>query len=93
MLCKDFGLKWHDQPLVEVIAEKNSGRDQVDYNIRLLEAETAMAYSIQFDDSWYTIPEITRATMIAARLGRQWMESLQAEELAPKSSGKGVNVG
>jgi hypothetical protein len=93
MLCKGFGLKWHDQLLVSVIAERNTHSDQVDYNVRLLEAETAMAYGIQFDDSWYGIPELTRATMIAARLGRQWLDSLQSEELAHANSSKGVKIG
>jgi hypothetical protein len=85
-----FGLKWHDQPLVEVISERNEKKDQVNYNVRLLEAETAMEYSIQFDDTWYNIPEITRANMIAARLGRQWLDSLQQEEVNSKISNNAV---
>jgi hypothetical protein len=93
MLCKGFGLKWHDQPLVEVISERNAKKDQVDYNVRLLEAETAMAYGIQFDESWYEIPEVTRANMIAARLGRQWLDSLQAEEFSSRNPSKGVKIG
>lgn len=40
-----------------------------------------MAYSITYDDTWYTISVLARANMIAGRLGRQWLESLQQEEI------------
>jgi hypothetical protein len=91
MLCVGFGLKWHDQDLIEVIFSKNSNQEQVDYNMRMLEIETAMAYSIVFDERWYEISMKTRATMVAGRLGRQWLESLQSEEMVAATKGA-INV-
>jgi hypothetical protein len=82
MPCKVFGILWYGQNLSEVISERHSSDEKVDYGVRLLEIETAMAYSIQFDNTWYSIPAMTRATMIAGRLGRQWLASLQDEEVS-----------
>ena len=92
MLCVGFDLRWQDENLLEVILSRNSSSEQVHYNVRLLEIETAMAYSIAFDEDWYGLPVLKRAVMIAGRLGRQWLQSLQEEEIASKSKVGVTNV-
>jgi len=89
MLCKGFNFKWKGQNLCEIILE-NGGDDRIDYSIRVLEMETAMAFSVIFDDSWYSIPMKTRAVMIAGRIGRNWIESLDARETAIRSSSRSI---
>ena len=54
----------------------------VDHNVRLLAIETAREHGIPFDERWYKIPLQTREVMIAARLGRAWMDTLSQEYIS-----------
>jgi hypothetical protein len=52
----------------------------VSHSTRLLEASTAEAYGISFDEAWYDIPIISRENMIAARLASGWIDSLLTKQ-------------
>lgn len=84
MLCTGFGLKWDSRELLEVILERDDSSTMAEHNARLLEAETATANSIPFDQRWYSIPVLARAQMIASRLGRAWLDSLKEEQIVQK---------
>lgn len=87
MLCKDFKFRWDGRNLIDIIVSSLDGRDKLaDFSERLLEAETAMAYGIPFDNSWYSMSTETRCTMIAGRVGRAWMSSLQEQEIMAKAT-------
>jgi hypothetical protein len=82
MPCKAFNLKWADQNIIEVISASGDQHSPVSMTERLLESETALEYGISFDSTWYNIPLISREVMIAGRIGRQWISSLQDKEAA-----------
>ena len=73
-------MRWDGQSLAEVIKSKQNDRGLAEYSERLLEAETAKEYSIPFDSNWYGLPVKTREVMIAARMGKAWLDNLQGEE-------------
>ena len=52
----------------------------VNHSTRLLEASTAEAYGIPFDETWYNLPVIAREQMIASRLANKWIEMLNMEK-------------
>ena len=64
---------------------KGRRQGNLDYDVRLLEAETAYDLGIEFGNKWYDIPVIAREHMIATRLARQWMETLASEEAVKES--------
>jgi hypothetical protein len=81
-------MKWNGQLLHLVLAERFASATKMDtspveFNVRLLAVETAQAHGIAFDEQWYALPLYTRHVMIAARVGRQWLTTLQ-EELVMK---------
>jgi hypothetical protein len=77
---------WDGIPIADVIAGRaNPNRDLVNFNVRLLEAETAKDNGISFGNDWYSIPVQVREYMIAARLARQWIETLQADDIMRRS--------
>jgi len=72
--------------LVQILEDKEES--EAGYNIRLLEAETAMENGIIFDEHWYKIPITTRAMMIGSRLGRLWINNLAEEEAVRNARNK-----
>ena len=67
------------------LIERRQEEGDADFSVRMFELETAQAFSIAFDESWYSIPKYSRETMIAGRLGRQWISMLSEEEAIRKS--------
>jgi hypothetical protein len=65
--------------------EKRQDDGDIDFDIRMLELDTAFAYGIPFDDSWYSIPKRAREAMIAGKLGKDWMKMLSEEEVVRKA--------
>jgi len=51
-----------------------------------LEAEAAKDYGIPFDYHWYELPVRTREVMIAAKMGKTWLDNLQEEEIVRRSA-------
>jgi len=77
---------WDNQPLESVMLDKADPiMDVAFFNVRLLEAETSREHGMSFDEAWYALPLLTREMMVAARIGRQWLSSLQAEDAAKRS--------
>ena len=86
MPCKGFNLTWQGKKLEEVIAMVHE-KASYGHNERLLEAETAMSYHIPFNREWYSMPLVTRSTMIAARVGREWIDGLANKEAMERMHG------
>ncbi len=83
MPCTDFRLKWNNTDLIDIIAAKQEHDEPLSsYTERLLEAETARSYGITFDAAWYGLSLRSREVMVAARLGKQWLDMLQEEEMS-----------
>lgn len=76
MLCVGFGIKWGEEQLLEVLGRGDDGPIATD-GVRFVEAETAMAMGIPFNEHWYSIEPAAREQMIAARLARTAISNLQ----------------
>lgn len=76
MLCKGFGIHWEGEKLLTILADDEDGPVVTD-SVRFVEAETALAVGIPFDEHWYSIEPKAREQMIAARLARTAISNLQ----------------
>lgn len=73
-------MKWDEKPLHKVIFDKNAGEDTMSFtSMRFIEASTAYAFSIPYDERWFEIPVKSRTYMVATKLGKEWLHSLQEE--------------
>jgi hypothetical protein len=74
---------WEKESIFQAITRLPSS--SLEHNLRLWEAETAIASNIPFDENWYTIPQITREQMIAAHLSKGWINTLLEMEAYHKA--------
>ena len=55
-------------------------KSKLEHDIRLWEADTAKEYGIPYGDEWYKLPITVREHMVAAILGRKWINNLLEKE-------------
>lgn len=55
-------------------------KSKLEHDIRLWEAEAAKEYGIPYGDKWYELSLTVREHMIAAMIGRRWINSMLEKE-------------